>query len=145
MGPGWKPYVLHQRIAAALGADRRPRAVPGPFTRDPALGAALSFRAALLRTGISVAGRALTGVADEEAAPLATIESVPLQQILRFMDHESDNFTAELLLKQLGASLSPPGTSATGAASSGSCSPNSRSRSPGCGSPTARGCRGSTA
>ena len=32
------------------------------------------------------------------------------------MDHESDNFTAEMLLKQLGASVSVPGTTAGGAA-----------------------------
>src|SRR5439155_25986911 len=84
--------------------------------RNPALAAALAFRAALLRTGISVAGRATTGEADEAAAPLASMESVALEQVLRFMDHESDNFTAELLLKQLGASLSYQGTTATGAA-----------------------------
>ena len=58
----------------------------------------------------------MTGPADDLAVPLATIESVPLEQILTFMDHESDNFTAELLLKQLGAGLSFQGTSATGAA-----------------------------
>jgi len=116
MGPGWKPYffINESPPLSALTVDRAQ--YQGHVTRDPALGAALAFRAALLRTGISVAGRALTGVADDEAEPLATIESVPLQQILRFMDHESDNFTAELLLKQLGASLSYQGTTATGAA-----------------------------
>jgi D-alanyl-D-alanine carboxypeptidase/D-alanyl-D-alanine-endopeptidase (penicillin-binding protein 4) len=40
---------------------------------------------------------------------------VPLEQILRVMDHESDNFTAELLLKQLGAGFADQGSSATGA------------------------------
>src|SRR6266540_1391034 len=76
----------------------------------------MSFRAALLRTGISVAGRPMTGQADDEALPLASIESVPLEAIMRFMDHESDNFTAEILLKQLGAALSGQGTTASGAA-----------------------------
>ena len=87
-----------------------------PATRP--LAAALSFRAALQRVGIRVAGRAVTGAADVEAeeVPLATIESVPLQQVLRFMDHESDNFTAELLLKQLGVGFADQGSSATGAA-----------------------------
>jgi D-alanyl-D-alanine carboxypeptidase/D-alanyl-D-alanine-endopeptidase (penicillin-binding protein 4) len=36
-------------------------------------------------------------------------------QILRFMDHESDNFTAEILLKQLGAGFGAQGTTAAGA------------------------------
>ena len=76
----------------------------------------MSFRAALLRVGISVAGRARTGLADAAALPLASIESVPLEQILRFMDHESDNFTAEILLKQLGAALSLQGSTSSGAA-----------------------------
>jgi D-alanyl-D-alanine carboxypeptidase/D-alanyl-D-alanine-endopeptidase (penicillin-binding protein 4) len=93
-GPGWKSWFFLNESPAlsALTVDRSQ--FQGRVTRDPALAAALSFRAALLRTGISVAGRALAGEADEAATPLASIESVPLEQILRFMDHESDNFTA---------------------------------------------------
>ena len=117
MGPGWKPWFFINESAplSALTVDRA--VYQGHITRDPALAAALSFRAALKRTGIRVAGRAITGVADAEAegAPLATIESVPLQQVLRFMDHESDNFTAEMLLKQLGAGIGLQGTTAAGA------------------------------
>jgi D-alanyl-D-alanine carboxypeptidase/D-alanyl-D-alanine-endopeptidase (penicillin-binding protein 4) len=115
-GPGWKSwfFINESPPLSALTVDRA--RFQGRVTRNPALAAALSFRAALLRTGISVAGRALAREADEAGAPLASIESVPLQQILSFMDHESDNFTAELLLKQLGASLSYQGTTATGAA-----------------------------
>ena len=115
MGPGWKPYFFLNESPAlsALVVDRgRYR---GYLTRQPALAAALSFRAALLRAGITVAGRAMTAPADPAAVPLATIESVPLELILRFMDHESDNFTAEMLLKQLGAGLGLQGTTAAGA------------------------------
>jgi D-alanyl-D-alanine carboxypeptidase/D-alanyl-D-alanine-endopeptidase (penicillin-binding protein 4) len=116
MGPGWKSWFFINESAplSALTVDRA--LFQGRITRDPALAAARSFRAALLRTGISVPGRALTGKADEVALPLASIESVPLEQILRFMDHESDNFTAEILLKQLGTTLADQGTTATGAA-----------------------------
>jgi len=115
MAPGWKPYFFLNESPAlsALTVDRgRYR---GRATGKPALAAALSFRAALLRAGISVAGRAMTGTADSAAVPLATIESVPLVAVLRFMDHESDNFTAEMLLKQLGAGLGLQGTTAAGA------------------------------
>jgi serine-type D-Ala-D-Ala carboxypeptidase/endopeptidase (penicillin-binding protein 4) len=115
IAPGWKSYFFLNESPAlsALIVDRgRYR---GYVTRQPALAAALSFRAALLRAGVSVAGRAMTGTADPEAVPLATIESVPMEQILRFMDHESDNFTAEMLLKQLGAGLGLQGTTAAGA------------------------------
>ena len=40
---------------------------------------------------------------------------MPLAGVLRFMDHESDNFTAEMLLKQLGAGIGLQGTTAAGA------------------------------
>ena len=114
--PGWKPWFLINESPplSALTVDRA--RFRGRITRDPALAAAMSFRAALIRTGISVGGRALTGTAAEADTGLASIESVPLDQVLTFMDHESDNFTAELLLKQLGASLSTEGTTPNGAA-----------------------------
>ena len=85
----------------------------------------------------------MTGVADAAAVPLATIESVPLDQVLRFMDHESDNFTAEILLKQLGAGLALQGTSATGAQVIRQLLTSSRSRPQECGSSTAPASRGS--
>jgi serine-type D-Ala-D-Ala carboxypeptidase/endopeptidase (penicillin-binding protein 4) len=115
MAPGWKSYFYLNESPAlsALTVDRG--RYQGRATGQPALAAALSFRAALLRAGISVAGRAMTGTADEAAVSLATIESVPLDLILRFMDHESDNFTAEMLLKQLGAGFGLQGTTAAGA------------------------------
>jgi D-alanyl-D-alanine carboxypeptidase/D-alanyl-D-alanine-endopeptidase (penicillin-binding protein 4) len=115
MGPGWKPYFFLNESPAlsALVVDRG--RYQGYLTRQPALAAALSFRAALLRAGVTVAGRAMTATAVPDAVPLATIESVPLDLVLRFMDHESDNFTAEMLLKQLGAGLGLQGTTAAGA------------------------------
>jgi D-alanyl-D-alanine carboxypeptidase/D-alanyl-D-alanine-endopeptidase (penicillin-binding protein 4) len=44
------------------------------------------------------------------------VYSAPLPEIVAFMDRESDNFTAELLLKELGAEVGAAGTSAAGAA-----------------------------
>jgi D-alanyl-D-alanine carboxypeptidase/D-alanyl-D-alanine-endopeptidase (penicillin-binding protein 4) len=115
VAPGWKPYFFLNESPAlsALTVDRG--RYKGHATSKPALAAALSFRSALLQAGISVAGRALTGTADSAAVPLATIDSVPLTNVLRFMDHESDNFTAEMLLKQLGAGVELQGTTAAGA------------------------------
>ena len=98
---------------SALTVDRA--RFQGHVTLNPALAAAISFRTALLRVGITVAGRAVTGQAADAATQLASIDSVPLRDILRFMDHESDNFTAEILLKQLGAALGDNGTTASGA------------------------------
>jgi D-alanyl-D-alanine carboxypeptidase/D-alanyl-D-alanine-endopeptidase (penicillin-binding protein 4) len=49
------------------------------------------------------------------ADQLAVTESKPLSQIVRYMDRESDNFTAEILLKQLGAVDEGNGSSTAGA------------------------------
>ncbi len=56
------------------------------------------------------------GAAPADASALATIDSPPLASILRFMDRASDNYTAELLLKQLGTVDGVQGSSAAGAA-----------------------------
>jgi D-alanyl-D-alanine carboxypeptidase/D-alanyl-D-alanine-endopeptidase (penicillin-binding protein 4) len=116
IAPGWKPsfFVNESAPLSALTVDRA--RFQGHVTLNPALAAAISFRSALLRVGITVAGRAVTGQAADAATQLASIDSVPLRDILRFMDHESDNFTAEILLKQLGAVYGDNGTTASGAA-----------------------------
>jgi D-alanyl-D-alanine carboxypeptidase/D-alanyl-D-alanine-endopeptidase (penicillin-binding protein 4) len=116
IAPGWKRsfFVNESAPLSALTVDRA--RYQGHITLNPALAAAISFRSALLRVGITVAGRAVTGQAADAATQLASIDSVPLRDILRFMDHESDNFTAEILLKQLGAAYGDNGTTASGAA-----------------------------
>ena len=114
--PGWKPwfFINESPPLSALTVDRA--RYHGRTTREPALAAALTFREALRAAGISVAGRTLTGRAADDAFPLASVSSVPLAAILRFMNRESDNFTAEILLKQLGTQLSDQGTTAAGSA-----------------------------
>ncbi len=51
-----------------------------------------------------------------DAATLAHVESTALPAVLREMDRDSDNFTAELMLKQLGAERGTGGTTAAGVA-----------------------------
>ena len=114
--PGWKSsfYVNESPPLSALTVDRA--RYGGRISRNPALSAALLFRSALRRAGVYVVGGAGTGVDRGGNLPLASIESPPLATILRWMDRESDNFTAELLLKQIGTLLATPGTTASGAA-----------------------------
>ena len=114
--PGWKSwfYVNESPPLSALTVDRDVYA--GRVSRNPALSAALLFRTALRRAGVVVAGGAGVGVDRGDSLPLASVESPPLAAIVRYMDLESDNFTAELLLKQLGALRAEPGTTAGGAA-----------------------------
>jgi serine-type D-Ala-D-Ala carboxypeptidase/endopeptidase (penicillin-binding protein 4) len=116
-GPAWKPrYYLNESASlSALTVDRT--RFRGWLTRNPALAAGRQFRLALRLVGIGVRGKVEMGVADAFAEQLATTESPPLARIVRFMNRESDNFTAELLLKQLGAVDEGIGTSAAGATS----------------------------
>lgn len=107
---GWKPsfYIHESPPLSALSVNRS-------LARAPALATASAFRTALRGAGIAVDGAASVGQVDDFSIPLAQIDSPPLATIIRFMDKESDNFTAELLLKQLGAVVLDRGTSAAGA------------------------------
>lgn len=112
---GWKSwfYVNECPPLSALTVDRG--RYYGRTARNPALAASLLFRNALRRSGVAVGG---AGVGREGAydVPLATVESAPLSVVVRWMGRVSDNFTAEVLLKELGAVDGSTGTSASGAA-----------------------------
>jgi serine-type D-Ala-D-Ala carboxypeptidase/endopeptidase (penicillin-binding protein 4) len=112
---GWRPsfFIGESPPLSALVVDRA--RIGGYITRSPALAAATAFRAALRQAGVVVDGPVRLGRVDDFSIPIAQIESPPLASILRYMDRESDNFTAELLLKQLGAVELERGTSAAGA------------------------------
>jgi D-alanyl-D-alanine carboxypeptidase/D-alanyl-D-alanine-endopeptidase (penicillin-binding protein 4) len=114
-GAGWKSwfYVTECPPLSALTVDRG--RYGGRTSREPALAAALLFRDALRRVGVAVGG---AGIGRErfDDVPLAAVESAPLSEIVRWMGRVSDNFTAEVLLKQLGADDGATGTSARGAA-----------------------------
>jgi D-alanyl-D-alanine carboxypeptidase/D-alanyl-D-alanine-endopeptidase (penicillin-binding protein 4) len=112
---GWKSYFYggESPPLSALAVDRC--VYQGRLAIRPAVAAAALFRKALIAAGVKVAGRSRQGRATEGSVPLARVSSKPLWKILRFMDSWSDNFTAELVLKQLGA-REGHGTSAGGAA-----------------------------
>lgn len=114
-GPAWKSwfYLGESPALSALTVDRS--RYRGWLTHDPALAAGRQFRIALRGVGIAVRGKVERGSADLLAEQLATTESAPLARIVGFMNRESDNFTAEILLKQLGAVDESEGTSAAGA------------------------------
>jgi serine-type D-Ala-D-Ala carboxypeptidase/endopeptidase (penicillin-binding protein 4) len=112
---GWKPsfFMDESPPLSALVVDRA--RVGSVVTRTPALAAATAFRDALRNAGVSVAGPVRTAPADEWSELLASVSSPTLAAMVRFMDRESDNFTAEMLLKQLGLAELDQGTSAAGA------------------------------
>lgn len=114
MAPGWKAsfYIEQSPPLSALVVDRA--RYDGRISRNPALAAAAVFREELARAGIP-AGRATTGGAGAYGLPLGAVVSPPLASMVRFMDRESDNFTAELLLKELGAVVAGRGSTVAGA------------------------------
>jgi D-alanyl-D-alanine carboxypeptidase/D-alanyl-D-alanine-endopeptidase (penicillin-binding protein 4) len=112
--PGWKAeFYLHESPPlSALVVDR---ARVGRFTsRNPALSAARLFAKMLARVGVRVAHGASLGAAGAAAVPLASVDSPPLEEIVHWMDQVSDNFTAEMLTKELGAVQAGKGTTAAG-------------------------------
>jgi D-alanyl-D-alanine carboxypeptidase/D-alanyl-D-alanine-endopeptidase (penicillin-binding protein 4) len=111
--PGWKRgwIGLESPPLSALAVDR---ALGWP-TAPPATLAGRAFRRALQRAGVSVANGVRDGIAPEAGIVLATVRSRPLGQIVRDMDAQSDNYTAELVLKALGASSGAVGSTALGA------------------------------
>ena len=115
MVAGWKAsfFIQESPPLSALVVDR---GRVGRFTtRTPALAAATAFRDALRTAGVSVAGTVRVERADDWLEPIASVSSPTLAAMLRFMDRESDNFTAEMLLKQLGLVELGQGTSVAGA------------------------------
>ncbi|MDQ2983834.1 MAG: D-alanyl-D-alanine carboxypeptidase/D-alanyl-D-alanine-endopeptidase [Actinomycetota bacterium] len=113
--PGWKPsfYINESPPLSALTVDRT--WYIDHFSTVPALAAAFKFRYALRRAGIAIGGAATTGRAGVDVSELAGVESPPMSAIVRYMDHESDNFTAELLTKQLAAAGGSVGSTSVGA------------------------------
>ena len=111
--PGWKPSYLdvESRPLSALSVAR----VDLRGANSSAATSASAFTAALERRGVAVAGVPRAGSAPEDGFPLALDLSDPLVSIVRHMNRESDNFVAEIVLKELGASIARHGSTTAGA------------------------------
>jgi serine-type D-Ala-D-Ala carboxypeptidase/endopeptidase (penicillin-binding protein 4) len=84
-------------------------------THAPAAYAARRLWAALKADGVSIRGSSGAASTPAGAVPLAQVHSPTLAQLLGLMLPPSDNFFAETLLKDLGASFAGAGTSTAGA------------------------------
>ena len=115
-GLGWKPdFYLHE--SPALSALVVNRGWTGRYeTGRPALMGAQTLRRDLRRAGVTVQGGAALGVASAQAASLASVQSARLAVLVRHMDVYSDNFYAEMLLKEVGAVQGIGGSAAAGIA-----------------------------
>ena len=114
--PGWGvgvagleggPYdALIVNDSRVLGEELR--------ANDPNLGAAREFIRLLEERGVEVAGEASSGAAPAASVELASVESAPLDDVIAEMLGSSDNNTAELLVKEIGAAEMLPGTREAG-------------------------------
>jgi len=82
----------------------------------PAAYAARKLWAMLKNAGVSIRGSSAAATAPAGAAQLAQVSSPTVAQLLALMLPPSDNFFAEMLLKDLGAAAGGAGTTAAGAA-----------------------------
>jgi serine-type D-Ala-D-Ala carboxypeptidase/endopeptidase (penicillin-binding protein 4) len=113
--PGWKRGYLNYECPplSALVVDRA--IYDGHTAAKPALAAIGTFRRLLRGYGVTT-GPVGLGRTPDTATVLATSESATLRNLIAVMDRDSDNFRAEMLLKELGAEAGTGGTSASGAA-----------------------------
>jgi D-alanyl-D-alanine carboxypeptidase/D-alanyl-D-alanine-endopeptidase (penicillin-binding protein 4) len=116
--PGWGadvagieagPYdALLVNDARVLGDDQR--------GSEPNESAAREFVRILAEHGITVSGGPGTGTAPADASELATVDSQPLPAVMAEMLTNSDNNSAELMLKEIGLAASGSGTRDAGIA-----------------------------
>lgn len=114
--PGWGdgvagleagPYdALMVNDSRVLGEQQR--------ATDPNRGAAREFLRLLTERGITVTGVASSGVSPDDATVVASIESAPMADVVTEMLMNSDNNTAELLVKEIGYVGAASGTREAG-------------------------------
>jgi serine-type D-Ala-D-Ala carboxypeptidase/endopeptidase (penicillin-binding protein 4) len=96
-------------VLSALALDRG-------FSKDgrPAAQAARQFAKVLRADGIRVEGRSGGGTAPAGVHELASVASPPMRDLIRMTNVPSDNFLAEMLVKDLGAEFAGAGTTGAG-------------------------------
>ncbi len=117
--PTWKPgYItdFESGPASALVvndgfAQFTPRHVAAP---EPDAHAAGVLTVLLQARGVTVEGAAGEGRAPDGSAVVAKVDSPPMGEVVRQMLRESDNLTAELLVKELGRRFAGDGSTTAG-------------------------------
>jgi D-alanyl-D-alanine carboxypeptidase/D-alanyl-D-alanine-endopeptidase (penicillin-binding protein 4) len=111
------PSSFHGVEAGPLGAlMANDGAVVGQAVKpdDPALAAATEFAALLAARGVAVPGGTAHDVLPAGATVIASIDSASVSSVVQEMLVNSDNNTAEILLKQIGLKASGIGSTQAG-------------------------------
>ena len=115
--PGWKSDFAEKYIALPSALTYDGNSVGDEHIGDPERRAAASLTRKLESLGVEVVGKPGADQAPAGLVDVATVESPPLQTMVRFMNRRSSNFFAEVFGKRLGVERSGiPGTIAKGAA-----------------------------
>ena len=116
--PGWteRHVPLFVGPVSALAVDGNYLRTDPEYVTNPAAGNLAEFRAALQRRGVTVSGGDRMGTAPEPAPALASVDSAPVSQLVRYMLSNSENFYAEMLLKEVGRRALGRGTLENGVA-----------------------------
>jgi len=101
---GFGAFSTERSLASTVPAD------------DTAADFARVLTERLAAHGVAVAGAPRSGVAPDGSAPVATLTSPPLRQIVGEMLANSDNETAEAAMKEIGLATAGEGSFAAGAA-----------------------------
>lgn len=114
--PGWKHDFLPDESGAvdAFSVNNDDWKSGSSFLADPTSANAGLWRAALRAAGIHVAGATSIGIAPSNLVPLASQKSRPLSKIVAMTLHESINYYAEMMLRELGWQYSGHGSRASG-------------------------------
>ncbi len=116
--PSWKASFMPGQSGplSALALDRNTWRTDATYLADPALPAAVRFRALLKAEGVVVRGVVRRSIKPATAHRVARISSAPLSTLAARVLKPSDNFAAELMLKEIGRYNRGVGSTASGLA-----------------------------
>jgi D-alanyl-D-alanine carboxypeptidase/D-alanyl-D-alanine-endopeptidase (penicillin-binding protein 4) len=119
--PSWKASYVTEAEVGSLGAltVNEGLASWGPsqtVASDPAVSAATALGRLLGDRGVALPAPTAGGTAPPRSVVLATVRSAPLAQIVAGMLRASDNYVAEMLVKELDHQYGGPGLTAGGTA-----------------------------
>jgi D-alanyl-D-alanine carboxypeptidase/D-alanyl-D-alanine-endopeptidase (penicillin-binding protein 4) len=115
--PGWKQNFPAEEIPLPSALTFEGNKAKGHHVSDPEFRAARSLTRRLEAIGVKVRRKPHAGYPPPGLQTVATVRSVPLSVIMRFMNRSSSNFFAEVLGKRLAVRVSGgAGTIANGAA-----------------------------
>jgi D-alanyl-D-alanine carboxypeptidase/D-alanyl-D-alanine-endopeptidase (penicillin-binding protein 4) len=119
--PTWKPSYVTEAEVGSLGALTVNEGLAGwgpneKVASDPAMSTAVALGRLLADRGVSLPGPTAGSKAPSDAVVIASVRSAPLGQTLAAMLRASDNYVAEMVVKELDRHFGGPGLTAGGTA-----------------------------